>query len=259
MGTYHPIANSTDSDRHITSAKKNKRNYKPRTILSYDETAAILEQMVAEPRLSLGQLSRQHGLGNSTVSNWFIVQPNKVVGRKPLRNFKVAEWMQDSTDGINNLARFQIARPKQRIDQQIKDEGAAIVNKDDKVATHLQADNLNPQKPFAVTEHGVFVAGTTERMKRLGIGTFRPATTDDLLVVRGEAQAVKDEVLAIADMATRLVDAIALVREALTTSDQLKIAMGRIDHYESRIKELEFTLERFRQSKLASNQVHSRD
>lgn len=238
MGTYHPIANSTDSDRHITSAKKNKRNYKPRTILSYDETAAILEQMVAEPRLSLGQLSRQHGLGNSTVSNWFIVQPNKVVGRKPLRNFKVAEWMQDSTDGINNLARFQIARPKQRIDQQIKDEVAAIVNKDDKVATHLQADDLHP----AVT-----------------VGTFRPTTTDDLLVVRGEVQAVKDEVLAIADMATRLVDAIDLVREALTTSDQLKIAMGRIDHYESRIKELEFTLERFRQSKLASNQVHSTD
>lgn len=238
MGTYHPIANSTDSDRHITSAKKNKRNYKPRTILSYDETAAILEQMVAEPRLSLGQLSRQHGLGNSTVSNWFIVQPNKLVGRKPLRNFKVAEWMQDSTDGINNLARFQIARPKQRIDQQIKDEVAAIVNKDDKVATHLQADDLHP----AVT-----------------VGTFRPTTTDDLLVVRGEVQAVKDEVLAIADTATRLIDAIDLVREALTTSDQLKIAMGRIDHYESRIKELEFTLERFRQSKLASNQVHSTD
>ena len=238
MGTYHPIANSTDSDRHITSAKKNKRNYKPRTILSYDETAAILEQMVAEPRLSLGQLSRQHGLGNSTVSNWFIIQPNKLVGRKPLRNFKVAEWMQDSTDGINNLARFQIARPKQRIAQQIKDEVAAIVNKDDKVATHLQADDLHP----AVT-----------------VGPFRPPTTDDLLVVRGEAQAVKDEVLAIADMATRLVDAIDLVREALTTSDQLKTAMGRIDHYESRIKELEFTLERFRQSKLASNQVHSTD
>jgi len=238
MGTYHPIANSTDSDRYITSAKKNKRNYKPRTILSYDETAAILEQMVAEPRLSLGQLSRQHGLGNSTVSNWFIIQPNRLVGRKPLRNFKVAEWMQDSTDGINNLARFQIARPKQRIAQQIKDEVAAIVNKDDKVATHLQADDLHP----AVT-----------------VGTFRPTTTDDLLVVRGEVQAVKDEVLAIADMATRLVDAIDLVREALTTSDQLKIAMGRIDHYESRIKELEFTLERFRQSKLASNQVHSTD
>ena len=246
MGTYHPIANSTDSDRYIvtdtgiqtlTSAKKNKRN-KPRTMLSYDQTAAILEQMVAEPRLSLGQLSRQHRLGTSTISNWFIVQPNKLVGRKPLRNFKVAEWMQDSTDGVNNLARLTAVRPKQRIDQQIKDEVAAIVNKDDKVATHLQADDLHP----AVT-----------------VGTFRPTTTDDLLVVRGEVQAVKDEVLAIADMATRLVDAIDLVREALTTSDQLKVAMGRIDHYESRIKELEFTLERFRQSKLASNQVHSTD
>ena len=234
MGTYHPIVNSASVNKN-----KRRRTKKPKTNLSYEQTARILENLINDPHLSLSEASRQAGIGESTLSNWFRVYPNKIASRKPSRNHKVAEWFQGSTDGVNNLDRFLAARPRQHVDQQIRDEVAAIVNKDDKVATHLQ-QRIDQQAAVAV-------------------GAFKPATTDDLLVVRGEAQAVKDEVLAIADTATRLIDAIDLVREALTTSDQLKVAMGRIDHYESRIAQLEETLKRFQQEKLATNQVHSRD
>jgi hypothetical protein len=243
MGTYHPIVNSTSVNKN-----KRRRTKKTKTHLSYEQTAGILENLINDPHLSLSEAGRQVGIGESTLSNWFCIYPNKIAGRKPSRNYKVAEWFQSSTDGVNNLDRFLAARPRQRVDQQIRDEVAAIVNKDDKVATHLQADDLHwINKPL----DGIRAA--------VAVGTFKPTTTDDLLVVRGEAQAVKDEVLAIADTATRLVDAIDLVREALTTSDQLKVAMGRIDHYESRIAQLEETLKRFQQEKLATNQVHSRD
>ena len=101
--------------------------------------------------------------------------------------------------------------------------------------------------------------GYDRRIGPTGIGTFVPTTADDLLVIRGEVQAVKDEVLVIASEATRLVDAIDLVRETLNTTDKLQLALGRIDLYQSRIKELEATVDLFRQQKLASNQVHSSD
>jgi hypothetical protein len=199
---------------------------------------AYLEDMIASPKLSVAKLATKHGLGISTASNWFNVFPNKAKGRKPIRNNRVTTWLKGFTDGENNLARLLKARPKHSVHSLILQEVADVV------AIHVPK---------------VVDVGHERRVGPTGIGTFTPATTDDLLVIRGEVQAVKDEVLVIASEATRLVDAIDLVRETLNTTDKLQLALGRIDHYESRIKELEATLDRFRQSKLASNQVHSSD
>ena len=232
MGTYHPIARPT-------SATKKKRTYR-----GVDDAAmtAYLEDMIAKPKLSVVKLAKLHGFGASTASNWFNVYPRKGGGGKPQRNLRVAAWLKGYTDGKNNLARMLKARPKHGVHPIILQEVA------DAVAIH-----------DGEPEAGLTHAPTTIVSPTLGIGTFVPGTADDLLVIRGEAQAVKDEVLVIASEAARLIDAIDLVRETLNTTDKLQLAMSRIDIYQSRIKELEATVDLFRQQKLASNQVHSSD
>ena len=233
MGTYHPIARPT-------SATKKKRTYR-----GVDDAAmtAYLEDMIAKPKLSVVKLAKLHGFGASTASNWFNVYPRKGGGGKPQRNLRVAAWLKGYTDGKNNLARMLKARPKHGVHPIILQEVA------DAVAIH-DGESIDTT-PADV--------GHDRRVGPTGIGTFVPGTADDLLVIRGEAQAVKDEVLVIASEAARLIDAIDLVRETLNTTDKLQLAMGRIDLYESRIKELEATVDLFRQQKLASNQVHSSD
>jgi len=242
MGTYHPIARPT-------SATKKKRGYR-----GVDDAAvtAYLEDMIAKPKLSVVKLAKLHGLGVSTASNWFNVYPRK--GGKPQRNLRVAAWLKGYTDGKNNLARLLKVRPKHGVHPIILQEVA------DAVAIHDGEPEADPMQPDII--EGWWVnkdVGHDRRVGPTGIGTFVPTTADDLLVIRGEVQAVKDEVLVIASEATRLVDAIDLVRETLNTTDKLQLALGRIDLYESRIKELEATVDRFRQQKLASNQVHSSD
>ena len=233
MGTYHPIARPA-------SATKKKRMYR-----GIDDAAmtAYLEDMIASPKLSVAKLATKHGLGISTASNWFNVFPSKIAGRKPIRNNRVTVWLKGFTDGENNLARLLKVRPNHSIHSLILQEVADVVA-------------IHDGKPIDTTPADV---GHDRRVGPTGIGTFVPTTADDLLVIRGEVQAVKDEALVTVGEATRLVDAIDLVRETLNTTDKLQLALGRIDHYESRIKELEATLDRFRQSKLASNQVHSSD
>jgi len=240
MGTYHPIARPT-------SATKKKRGYR-----GVDDAAvtAYLEDMIAKPKLSVVKLAKLHGLGVSTASNWFNVYPRK--GGKPQRNLRVAAWLKGFTDGKNNLARLLKVRPKHGIHPLILQEVA------DAVAIHDgESSNTDNQRQFVDTTPTD--VGHDRRVGPTGIGTFVPGTADDLLVIRGEAQAVKDEVLVIASEAARLIDAIDLVRETLNTTDKLQLAMGRIDIYQSRIKELEATVDLFRQQKLASNQVHSSD
>ena len=233
MGTYHPIVRPA-------SARKKKRSYR-----GIDDAAmtAYLEDMITSPKLSVAKLATKHGLGISTASNWFNVFPNKAKGRKPIRNNRVTVWLKGFTDGENNLARLLKARPKHSVHSLILQEIADVVA-------------IHDGESIDTTPTDV---GHDRRVGPTGIGTFVPATADDLLVIRGEVQAVKDEVLVIASEATRLVDAIDLVRETLNTTDKLQLALGRIDHYESRIKELEATVDLFRQQKLASNQVHSSD
>jgi len=249
MGTYHPMPSTTRANK--------KRTYSNRKYSTNAEVAAYLEDMIAHPKTSLAKLDMKHGLGRSTTSNWFYVfdRPNA----KPLRNHRVATWLKDFTDGKNNLARLLKARPRQRIAPLILQEVA------DAVALHdgVEAD---PTRTPIMQEDGYVEGwwvnkgvGHDRRVGPTGIGTFVPTTTDDLLVVRGEVQAVKDEVLIIASEASKLIDAIDLVRETLNTTDKLQLAMGRIDQYESRIRELEATVDRFRQQKLASNQIHSND
>ena len=233
MGTYHPIARPT-------STTKERRRYR-----GVDDAAmtAYLEDMIAKPKLSVVKLAKLHGFGASTASNWFNVYPRKRGGGKPQRNLRVAAWLKGYTDGKNNLARMLKARPKHGVHPIILQEVA------DAVAIH-DGESIDTT-PTDV--------GHDRRVGPTGIGTFVPGTADDLLVIRGEAQAVKDEVLVIASEAARLIDAIDLVRETLNTTDKLQLAMGRIDIYQSRIKELEATVDLFRQQKLASNQVHSSD
>jgi hypothetical protein len=242
MGTYHPIARPA-------SARKKKRSYR-----GIDDAAmtAYLEDMITSPKLSVAKLATKHGLGISTASNWFNVFPNKIAGRKPVRNIRVAAWLKGFTDGENNLARLLKARPKHSVHSLILQEVADVV------AIHDgEPSNTQNQRQFVDTTPTD--VGHDRRVGPTGIGTFVPSTTDDLLVIRGEAQAVKDEVLVIASQAARLIDAIDLVRETLNTTDKLQLAMGRIDIYQSRIKELEATVDLFRKQKLASNQVHSSD
>ena len=249
MGTY-PIARPA-------SARKKKRMYKG---IDDATMTAYLEDMITSPKLSVAKLATKHGLGISTASNWFNVFPSKIAGRKPIRNNRVTVWLKGFTDGENNLARLLKARPKHSVHSLILQEVADVV------AIHDGEPEADLTRTPIMQEDGYVEGwwvnkdvGHDRRVGPTGIGTFVPATADDLLVIRGEVQAVKDEVLVIASEATRLVDAIDLVRETLNTTDKLQLALGRIDHYESRIKELEATLDRFRQSKLASNQVHSSD
>ena len=250
MGTYHPIARPT-------SATKKKRGYR-----GVDDAAmtAYLEDMIAKPKLSVVKLAKLHGFGASTASNWFNVYPRKGGGGKPQRNLRVAAWLKGYTDGKNNLARMLKARPKHGVHPIILQEVA------DAVAIHDGEPEADLTHTPIMQEDGYVEGwwvnkdvGHDRRVGPTGIGTFVPGTADDLLVVRGEAQAVKDEVLVIASEAARLIDAIDLVRETLNTTDKLQLAMGRIDIYQSRIKELEATVDLFRQQKLASNQVHSSD
>ena len=240
MGTYHPIA------RPASATKKKRGTYRR---VDTATTTAYLEDLIANPELSVVKLAKRHGLGVSTASNWFNIYPRG--NGKFQRNLKVAAWLKEFTDGENNLARLLKARPKHGVHSVILQEVADAIA--DMTAEQLRVAVL-PDVATAPTD-----VGHDRRVGPTGIGTFVPGTADDLLVVRGEAQAVKDEVLVIASEAARLIDAIDLVRETLNTTDKLQLAMGRIDLYESRIKELEATVDRFRQSKLASNQVHSSD
>ena len=82
MGTYHSIAK--------------RRTLGPRKYPSYIETAEILEYAIANPSVPTLQVGVHHGMGRSTLSNWF---------RPPTMrhlNSKVVQWF--NTD--DNYQRF---------------------------------------------------------------------------------------------------------------------------------------------------------
>ena len=229
MGTYHPMASAT-------SATKKTRDYKG---IDYTAMTAYLEDMIAKPKLSVVKLAKRHGVGISTASNWFNVYPSKIAGRKPQRNLRVAAWLKGFTNGENNLARILKARPKQRIAPLILQEVA------DAVALHDANGNVD--------------VGNERLVGPTGIGTFVPATTDDLLVIKEEALKVKAEAEAVVLQATTLSAAIDTVRDWLTDKDQLQLALGRVQSLEAQLKAADETVKRFQQQKLEANQVHSSD
>ena len=229
MGTYHPMASTT-------STAKQKRPYRG---ISHAAMAVFLEDMITHPKTSMSSLSKKHGLGVSTTSNWFNVYPNRAGTRNPQRNLRVAIWLQDFTDGKNNLARLLKARPDQRVAPLILQEVA------DAVALHDASDSVD-------VGHERLVGPT-------GIGTFVPGTTDDLLVIKEEALKVKAEAEAVVLQATTLSAAIDTVRDWLTDKDKLQLALGRVQSLEAQLKAADETVKRFQQQKLAANQVHSSD
>ena len=86
-----------------------------------------------------------------------------------------------------------------------------------------------------------------------------PATTDDLIVMKQEALNLKAGAEVVALEANVLVTAIETVHDWLTDKEKLQLALGRLESLTGQLKESQKTIERFRQEKLATNQVHSQD
>jgi transposase-like protein len=229
MGTYHPM----------TSATSGAKQRQPRRGITHAAMKVFLEDMIAHAETSMSRLSKKHGLGVSTTSNWFNVYPNRGGTHKPQRNLRVAAWLKGFTDGENNLARLLKARPEQRIAPLILQEVA------DAVALHDASDSVD--------------VGNERLVGPTGIGTFVPGTTDDLLVVKEAVLTVKAEAEAVVLQATTLSAAIDTVRDWLTDKDKLQLALGRIQSLEAQLKEADEIQRRFQQSKLANNQIHSND
>jgi hypothetical protein len=229
MGTYHPM----------TSATSGAKQRQPRRGITHAAMKVFLEDMIAHAEMSMSRLSKKHGLGVSTTSNWFNVYPSKIAGRKLQRNLRVAAWLKGFTDGENNLARLLKARPDQRFAPLILQEVADVV------ALHDANGNVD-------VGHEPLIGPT-------GIGTFVPATTDDLLVVKEEVLKVKAEAEAVVLQATTLSAAIDTVRDWLTDKDKLQLALGRIQSLEAQLKNSDDVVKRFQQQKLEANQIHSSD
>ena len=217
MGTYHSITK--------------RRSKGPRKYPSYIETAEMLEYAIANPSVPTLQVGVHHGMGRSTLSNWF---------RPPTMrhlNSKVVKWF--NTD--DNYQRF-------------------IASGRDTILSPLLIDAINlPAEEFEEDVVSVVDVGHDPQLGPTGIGTFVPGTIDDLLVVKEEALRVKAEAEALAMNATALAIAIDTVRDWLSDKERLQLALGRIESLEAQLKNSDETMKRFQDRALAANQVHSRD
>ena len=218
MGTYHSITK--------------RRSKGPRKYPSYIETAEMLEYAIANPSVPTLQVGVHHGMGRSTLSNWF---------RPPTMrhlNSKVVQWF--NTD--DNYQRF-------------------IASGRDTILSPLLRDAIRATRIEEFEEDVVSVVdvGHDPQLGPTGIGTFVPGTIDDLLVVKEEALNVKAEAEALAMNATALAIAIDTVRDWLSDKERLQLALGRIESLEAQLKNSDETMKRFQDRALAANQVHSRD
>ena len=181
-------------------------------------------------------MARKHGLGPTTPQTWLTaraeLQPNK----------HLVEWFREG----DNLARWQRIRHGNSISPRLLDAiGEAPQT----------APEPEPKRPV----YHAYTVGDERLVGPTGIGTFVPGTTDDLLVIKEEALKVKADAEAVATEATILVAAIDTIRDWLTDKDRLQQALGRIQSLEAQLKASDAVLTRFRQQKLATDQVHSRD
>ena len=241
MGTYpQGIQQSTQ--------KKTRRIRHNPTQATVDN---VLETLVLNPKLSLLKVSAASGMGGSTTSNWF-KSYSTGNGKVAVSNSKVLDWLARDTNGVSNLARMVKARPNLTISQTVRDTVSEMLGDAPAPAPDVV--------PVGESSDAFTAAFKAERLiGPTGIGTFVPGTTDDLLVVRGEALRIKAEAEAVALEATVLATAIDTVRDWLTDKDRLQQALGRIQNLESQLRESDTILKRFQQQKLASNQVHSSD
>ena len=217
MGTYHSIAK--------------RRTLGPRKYPSYIETAEILEYAIANPSVPTLQVGVHHGMGRSSLSNWFRPPSPRHL------NSKVVQWF--NTD--DNYQRF-------------------IASGRDTILSPLLIDAINlPAEEFEEDVVSVVDVGHDPQLGPTGIGTFVPGTIDDLLVVKEEALNVKAEAEALAMNATALAIAIDTVRDWLSDKERLQLALGRIESLEAQLKNSDEVVKRFHDRALAANQVHSRD
>ena len=216
MGTYHSIAK--------------RRTLGPRKYPSYIETAEMLEYAIANPSVPTLQVGVHHGMGRSSLSNWFRPPSPRHL------NSKVVQWF--NTD--DNYQRF-------------------IASGRDTTLSPLLLDAINPPaEEFEEDVASVPDVGHDPQLGPTGIGTFVPVTTDDLLVMREEALKVKAEAEAVAIEANVLAIAIDTIRDWLSDKDKLQQVLGRIESLEAQLKAADVIVKRFQEAKLAANQVHSR-
>ena len=217
MGTYHSITK--------------RRSKGPRKYPSYIETAEMLEYAIANPSVPTLQVGVHHGMGRSSLSNWFRPPSPRHL------NSKVVQWF--NTD--DNYQRF-------------------IASGRDTILSPLLIDAIRATRIEEFEEDVVSVVdvGHDPQLGPTGIGTFVPVTTDDLLVMREEALKVKAEAEAVAIEANVLAIAIDTIRDWLSDKDKLQQVLGRIESLEAQLKAADVIVKRFQEAKLAANQVHSR-
>ena len=218
MGTYHSITK--------------RRTLGPRKYPSYIETAEMLEYAIANPSVPTLQVGVHHGMGRSSLSNWFRPPSPRHL------NSKVVQWF--NTD--DNYQRF-------------------IASGRDTTLSPLLIDAIRATRIEEFEEDVVSVVdvGHDPQLGPTGIGTFVPVTADDLLVMREEALKVKAEAEAVAIEANVLAIAIDTIRDWLSDKDKLQQVLGRIESLEAQLKAADVIVKRFQEAKLAANQVHSRD
>lgn len=219
MGTYHSTTKQWEASGNPNGSKT----------LTREGVRAVFDYCLAHPEEGLTPVGVKHGLGKGTAQTWLTapanLQPNKYL----------VEWFQEG----NHLARWQRIRRRNV-------PGARLLEAVGKV-------------PQAVPEPEPVDVGHERQVGPTGIGTFVPVATDDLIVMKQEALNLKAEAEVVALEANVLVTAIETVHDWLTDKEKLQLALGRLENLTGQLKESQTIIERFRQEKLATNQVHSSD
>ena len=233
MGTY-PIPKVAEARGSGTRTPRNKRKTRKDIFTAFDYA-------LAHPEETLTEIGPQFGVGGSTLANW-INPPHKGMPNK-----HVIAWLKGRDiltldgSGPTNVDVWARERPRNVINQRVLDA----------VRPQRKA-RVKVVSPETDVGHDPLVGPT-------GIGTFVPAATDDLLVLKEEALKVKAEAEAVALEATTLSIAIDTIRDWMTDKDRLQLALGRIESLEQQLKNADEIAKRFQQQKLASGQVHSSD
>ena len=205
---------------------------------SPEEIHEAFDYALAHPGETLSQIGKRYGFGSSSMSNWMFAPK-----RAPVNPY-VVEWCRQHAtldgSGPNNLAKWLKIRTHNKVGQRVLDAVSQAV---------MTVTTLSSVEPVV----------DDRLVSPNGIGTFVPGATDDLLVVKQAALDVKAEAESVAQSATELAIAIDTVRDWMSTTDRLQLALGRIQSLESQLREQDEIVKRFRQQKLATNQVHSND
>lgn len=222
MGTYHSM-DGEDTQQEVTPAANGRRT------LTREGVRSLFDYCLANPKEGIAKISVKYGIGRTTAQTW-IAAPAYL---KPHKH--AVEWFQED----DHVERWRQTRRHNAL-------GPRLIEAIGKV-------------PQAAPEPEAVDVGHERLIGPTGIGTFVPATADDLLVMREEALKVKAEAEAVATEATVLAIAIDTIRDWLTDKDKLEQALGRVQSLEAQLKAADVIVKRFQEAKLAANQIHSRD